>query len=269
VSIGPSPLFELQLRLREAVLGGDAGDILVEILGEGIEPATRLGIYRNHALATLGNVLRPIYPVVCRLVDERFFAYAIHQYLRARPPCSRRLVEHGSDFADFLATFPACEGLPYLADVARLEWALYSALAKRQPKPLRADTLAAVSSEEAAYTVLRLQPSLSYLSSPWPIDAIWQANQLDEVPTVDLGYGGANLEIRCDAATVFWRQLNFATFAFRKSLADGRALAAALAAANLCDPSFDPAATLRAVFAEGLVVGLAVSLGQDLEMGCV
>jgi hypothetical protein len=34
--------------------------------------------------------------------------------------------------------------------------------------------------------VLRLQPSLSYVISPWPIDAIWQANQKSEVPPVDL-----------------------------------------------------------------------------------
>jgi len=262
-----SQLFELQVRLREAVLGSAAGNIVADILVDGgLEPAARLGIYRNHALATLGDALRQIYPVVCRLVDERFFAYATHQYLRARPPRSRCLVEYGSDFADFLATFPPCEGLPYLADIARLEWALESALAKREPKPLRADTLAAIPSEEAAYIALRLQPSLSYLASAWPIDAIWQANQLDEVPTVDLGCAGASLEIRSQGRTVVWRQLNSGTFAFRKSLADGRALAAALTAASLGDPAFDPATALRDVFAEGLVVGFAVSLDEDLEM---
>jgi hypothetical protein len=266
MSTGLSPLFELQRQLREAVLGGDAGDIVADILGEGIEPAARLGIYRNHALATLGDALRRIYPVVCRLVDERFFAYATHQYLRVRPPSSRCLNEYGSDFADFLATFPPCEGLPYLADIARLEWTLKSALAKRQPKPWRADILAAIPSGEAAYVALRLQPSLNYLASPWPIDAIWRANQSDEVPTVDPASGGVNLEIRRDGEAVLWRRLDLGTFVFRKSLADERMLAAALTAANLRDAAFDPTAALRDVFAEGLVVGVAVSLGQALEM---
>jgi hypothetical protein len=265
VSTGVSQLFELQLRLREALLGGDAGNIVGDILGEGIEPAARLGIYRNHALATLGDALRRIYPVVCRLVDERFFVYATHEYLREHPPRSRCLVEYGADFADFLAAFPPCAGLPYVADVARLEWALNSALAKGQPTPLRADTFAAIPAGEVAYVTLRLQPSLSYLASPWPIDAIWRANQADEVPTVDLAGGGANLEIRRDGEAVFWRRLNLGTFAFRKSLADGRVVAGALMAASLCDPVFDPAAALRDVFAEGLVVGIAVSLDHALE----
>jgi len=159
-----SPLFELQLRLREALLGADAGNIVGDILGEGIEPAARLGIYRNHALATFGDALRRIYPVVCRLVDERFFGYATHQYLRERPPRSRCIVDYGEDFADFLAVFPPCEGLPYVADIARLEWALSSALAKRQSTPLQVDILATIPSEEHAYVVLHLQLSLSYLS---------------------------------------------------------------------------------------------------------
>src|SRR5271168_3785317 len=94
MSTDVSPLFEQQLLLREAVLGGDAGDIPADILGEGIEPAAGLAIYRNHAFATLGDAVRRIYPVVCRLVDERFFAYAAHQYLRVRPPSSRCLVEY-------------------------------------------------------------------------------------------------------------------------------------------------------------------------------
>jgi hypothetical protein len=261
-----SPLFKLQLRLREAVLRGEPSDIVADILGEGIEPAARLGIYRNHAFATLGDAFRRIFPVACRLVDERFFAYATHEYLLEYPPRSRCLVEYGADFADFLAAFPPCEGLPFIADIARLEWALNSALTKRQPTSVRADILAAIPSEEAAYIALRLQPSLSYLASTWPIDAIWRANQSDEVPTVDLASGGAILEIRRDGEAVSWRRLNLGTFAFRKSLADGRVLAAALTSANLCDPAFDPVAALRDVFAEGLVVRVEISLDQHSEM---
>ena len=137
-----SMLLELQMRLRRAVLGGDTADIVDAILGDGLDPAARLGIYRNHAFATLGDALRGTFPVVCRLVDRRFFAYAPHEYLRQHPPHSRCLVEYGADFADFLARFTPCEQLPYLADIARFEWALNIATRGSRPRPPRADSAA-------------------------------------------------------------------------------------------------------------------------------
>ena len=70
--------------------------------------------------------------LVCRLVDKDFFAYAAYKYLREHPPHSRCLVEYGADFADFLARFAPCQDLPYLADVARFEWALNIAATVRK-----------------------------------------------------------------------------------------------------------------------------------------
>ena len=119
-----SMLLELQMRLRQAVLGGDSAEIVAAILGDGLDPAARVGIYRHHAFVTLGDALQGTFPVVCRLVDKRFFAYAAHEYLREHPPHAGCLAEYGADFADFLANFTPCEQLSYLADVARFEWGL-------------------------------------------------------------------------------------------------------------------------------------------------
>ena len=258
-----SMLLELQRRLRRAVLGGDTAEIVAAIQGDGLDPAARVGIYRHHAFATLGDALQGTFPVVCRLVDKRFFAYAAHEYLREHPPHSRCLVEYGADFADFLARFAPCEKFPYLADVARFEWALNIAATVREAAPLQAETLAEVPAAKAAYVGFRLQPSLSYFVSPWPIDAIWQANQEDEVPPIDLASGGTSLEIRRVGETVAWRRLDPGSFAFRTALADGLVLAAAMAAATLRDPAFDLTAALQRVFADGLAVGFVISLEQE------
>jgi hypothetical protein len=255
-------LLELQMQLRQAVLGGDTAEIVAAIHGDGLDPAARVGIYRNHAFATLGASLRDNFPVVCRLVDKRFFAYAAHEYLREHPPHSRCLVEYGADFADFLAAFAPCEALPYLADVARFEWAFNIAGTVREAAPLPLQELAAVPADKAAYVVLCLQPSVSYLGSPWPVDAIWQANRQNEVPAVDLASGGANLEIRRARDAVAWQRLDPATFAFRTALADGLVLAAAMAAATSRDADFDLAAALHHIFAEGLAVAHCLSSEQ-------
>jgi hypothetical protein len=254
-----STLLELQIQLRRAVLGGDTAELVAAIQDDGLDPAARLGIYRNHAFATLGAALQGTFPVVCRLVDKRFFAYAARQYLRERPPHSRCLVEYGADFADFLTGFDPCKSLPYLADVARFEWARNIAATKREVTPLQIEAIAAVPAEKAAYIGLSLQPSLSYLASPWPIDTIWQANQEDEVPRIDLASGGAGLEIRRAGEAVAWQRLDPVTFAFRTALADGLVLAAAIAAATPRDPAFDITAALQRVFAEGLAVAYRIS----------
>jgi hypothetical protein len=251
-------LLELQMQLRQAVLGGDAAEIAPLIRADELNPAARLGIYRNHAFATLGAVLEGTFPVVCRLVDRRFFAFAAHEYLRGHPPRSRCLVEYGADFADFIAGFEPCKDLPYLADVARFEWALNIAAMTGEARPLPIETLAGVPPEKAAYLGLRLQPSLSYLLSSWPIDAIWQAHQESEVPPIDLTRGSASLEIRRSGEGVVWRPLNPASFAFRRSLADGLAFAAAIAEANFTDPAFEIAPELHQILADGLVVAFCV-----------
>ena len=257
-----SRLLELQIQLCQAVLGDDTAEIVAAIRGDELDPAARVGIYRNHAFAILGASLQGTFPVICRLVDERFFAYAAHEYLREHPPHSRCLVEYGADFADFLADFEPCKALPYLADVARFEWALNIAASVREAAPLPPRVLAEVPTDEAAYVALRLQPSLSYVTSPWPIDAIWQANQENEVPLVDLASGGARLEVRRVGDSVGWLRLDPATFTFRTALADGLVLAAAVAAATLQDPAFDLAVAVQNIFAEGLAVAYCLSSDQ-------
>ncbi len=256
VSTDKSTLLELQMQLYRAVLDGGTAELAGRIHGDGLAPEARLRIYRNHAFATLGAVLEGAFPVVCRLVDKRFFAYAAHEYIREHPPHSRCLVEYGAEFADFLAGFEPCKDLPYLADVARFEWALNEAATMRDAPALPEEALAPVPLEKASSLTMSLQPSVGYFASVWPIDAIWQANQQKGVPMVDLGSGVSCIEIRRAGETATWQRLDPAAFAFRAALADGLALAAAAEAAVAKDPAFELAAALDPIFAEGLVIGL-------------
>src|SRR5690242_9909139 len=79
-------LDRLQRRMCSAIRGCHEPELLDLIESGQIDPATRLGIYRNHAIVTLTEALRGTYPVVCRLVDERFFCYAAHEFIRDALP---------------------------------------------------------------------------------------------------------------------------------------------------------------------------------------
>src|SRR6266436_6402651 len=72
-------LREVEAAFSRALLGGDERLAPAEVLGDDLAPGARLQIYRHHVFTTLTAGLRATYPVVCRLVDERFFGYAAAQ----------------------------------------------------------------------------------------------------------------------------------------------------------------------------------------------
>lgn len=248
-------LRDLQRSVGRLVLGqpasGDA-DRVGAVLAESM--AARLWIYRHHYESSLAEALKAIYPAICRLVDERFFEHAAHEYIKANPPCRPCLHEYGESFPEFLATFPPCRQLVYLADVARLEWRINAALHAPAEPPLAPSAFGGVGPEDFPRLVLRMLPSAAYLESSWPIDRIW----LGEEETVDLSEGGCRLEIRQRGEEVVFAGLDEPQFTLRRTLAAGHRMENALAAALATDPLFDLAMALRQLLAEGLVSGFSL-----------
>jgi hypothetical protein len=251
-------LRELQRDFAAALLREDVERVVGAIAGDGVAPAARVGVYRHHVFASLTATLSATYPVVCRLVGSGFFAFATDAYIRREPPAGPCLVEYGGTFADFLGTFAPCAGHPYLADVARLEWAMKIALHAEDATPIAAARLASVPSEAVARLTFQLDPSAVWLRSPWPVDRIWRANQPgeDDETLVDIAAGGVQLELRRQADDVVtMSRLEPAQFAFRSALAAGMSLAAAADRALAENPSFDLTEALRALLGDALLVG--------------
>jgi hypothetical protein len=247
-------LSEIQLAFARALLtdeagapGGDARALLCAIARDGLEPAARLAVYRHHVAATLCDALKAAYPVVCRLVDERFFAFAAHGFIAAHPPASPCLFEFGALFPDFLAGFEPCRHLAYLPDVARLEWAMTRALHADDATPLDPRALGALGPDEVGGAVFRLDPSLTLLRAPWPVDRIWRANQPGDDPprVIELGDGDVCLEVRRVDDEVVFRTLPEPVYVLRRALLDGGTLAAAAEGALGCDPALDLGAAIR------------------------
>jgi hypothetical protein len=244
---------DLQDAFRDALLDGSARRILREIENRRVGPAGALAIYRNHVRISLTAALRTTFPVVCRLVDERFFAFAAHAYIQAQPPAAPCLAEYGASFPDFLAGFVPCRGVPYLADVARLEWALNLAhIAPHAPRLDRA-SLAALPPETLPRLVCTFAPSLRLLASAYAIDRIWLANQEPvQAGVVELG-GGARLQIYRAVDGPVFHALDQAEFLFRQALLRGLPLGEAADAASAADPMFDLALELRRMIQEDVI----------------
>ena len=248
-----SPLRELQAAFRAALLVDEEAAVTPTIVDDDLGASARLAIYRHHVFTSLTAALETTYPVVTRLVDRRFFAWVADRFVRAHPPAGPCLVEYGGGFPAFLAQFPACGHLPWLPDVARLEWAMNVALHAPDAAALEPDALRALDPCALARLTLRFEPSLTLIESAWPIDAIWRANQPDADGVVDLDAGEARIEIRRLGDDVVFRALPLGTFAFRAALASGRALEDAVERALDAEPSFDLANEIRALLDERLL----------------
>ncbi len=250
-------LEELQQDICDAVCGGDDSRLSELIAGDGMDPSARLQIYRNHALITLTDALKATYPVICRLVSDGFFAYAAHEFMREHMPDRPSLARYGGAFPEFLAQFPPCRDLPYLADIARLEWAINEALHAESVAAITRADLSAIPAADASRLILTLHPSLRLLDSRWPIERIWRANQADGDPdlAIDVDSGSVRLQIHRRGDRVTLKALTDCEFAFLRALANGAPLGNAAEAALRIDLLFDLTAALGTLLEEGGVSG--------------
>ena len=208
-------LLEIERAIARSLLTGDDA-AAPYILAEGLLPQARLAIYRNTFAEKATTALRLSYPAVCRLVGAEFFEGAARLYLEKEPPGRADLDAYGEGLGDFLAGFPPARGLPYLGDVARLEWAVARAHHAPDVEPIDVEALAAIAPEERHRLAFRPHPAVGLLAADYPVDAIWRAVLAQDeaaMAAIDLGEGPVRLLIerretgvevmRCDDPT--WR----------------------------------------------------------------
>lgn len=237
-------LLEIQAMFRETVLSPVSGRY--GLLGELVDCAERLDIYRNNTLITLGEALCATFPVVTRLVGDDFFHVAARRFALARLPKRPCLFEYGAGFPDFLEGMPECLGLPYLGDVARLEWALNEVFTAPDGPILSPDRLTDLPEEALSGLALRLAASARCLTSPFPIDAIWRANRADRTETaaVDLGDGDVDLLVLRYGDEAAMTGLAPGEYHFLTALNAGLPLGDASVEAVTFAPTFDVPASL-------------------------
>lgn len=140
----------------------------------------RFAVYRNNVVMSLTEVLEAYFPVVARLVGEEFFRAMARVFIVVSPPRSPVLSRYGAEFPDFLESFPPAADLPYLPDVARLEWLQQRSYHAADAMPLTAADLAVVPADDIARLSFVFHPSAQILRSRHPIYAIWRTNTFDD-----------------------------------------------------------------------------------------
>jgi hypothetical protein len=252
-------LRETQRRFVEAVFSPEAP--IDFVAGSPTFARDRMVIYRRTIFANYHKALSASYPVVKRLIGAPLFHAAVEAFAHVHPSRSGDLNIYGESLGEFLATYPPVADLPYLADVARLEWAIDEAHRASEatcaPESVLA-ALAVASPDRLPALRLRLEPSCRLVASPSPILRIWQTNQpgYSGDDRVMLDEGGDALLIRRGDNGVSLERLAAGDHAWLVALAAGATLGAAIEAAQKADATFDLGVALREQIAAGTIIAV-------------
>jgi len=232
--------------LVEAVIG--------LVLADGIAPTERLMVYRGNYAGALVDSLRLSFPAVDKLVGGDCFEGCARRFIREQPPQTSWLYDYGGDFPDFLAGLPELAGLPYLPDVARLEWAVNGALHAPDRDPLDAAALIALVDADPRSLRLAFHPAIRLLQLRFPAEVIWRAVLEDDdatLGTLELSTEPRWLLVERGQAGVAVDRLAEAEWRLTAALFDGETLETALARA---EDVVDTSALLAAHFCNGRFV---------------
>jgi len=251
---------ELQARFA-AALRGDPGPIEHDVVGDGLEAAGRLDIYRNNGRAVFEGALERTYPVLRRRVGEDYFRQLAHGYRVRFPSRSGDLHGVGEHFAHYLAETEAESGYAWLAELAELEWACECAFVAAREQPVGPQALASLAPDALGLARLRLQPSLRGVASSFPVLDVWRANQPEaDGHAVDLARGGQCILVSCGADGLELVEATAAALAFTRQLQAGAPLGNAVDESGL-DLAELPR-VLGMLFSGGLVTAVT---GPSLE----
>ncbi|TVP88013.1 MAG: DUF2063 domain-containing protein [Thioalkalivibrio sp.] len=220
-------------------------------------PTARFGVYRNNVGSSLVDAVAANYPTIQRLVGTEFLRAMVQVYVRDTLPETPVLIHYGATFPGFVAAFEPAQRLPYLADVARIDWAWHQAYHAAEANPLGPEQLATIPADELAGRRMLLHPSAGALSSPWPALSIWHTNRHDAtVKPVDLRSGGQDTLICRPAHEVGVWHLPAGGAGFLHALAGQATLSDAARQSAELTPAFDLTRTLQALLASGAITGI-------------
>lgn len=205
-----------------------------------LKHAERFALYRGNLTSTWAKALAAAYPVIAQLVGEEFFTALAREYGRAHPSDNGDLNRFGAHFESFLRSFEHVQDLPYLPDMARLEWQLHRIHYAHHEPALQALDIDSQAVEEQSFP---WQPTAQLFKSDWAVVPLWLAHQDRPFPQ-KMDEPSRALLSRPEW-TAHVTPLQAPDYAALQALKEGKTFGAALDAAFALDEDFDVAASLQ------------------------
>ena len=216
----------------------------------------RLAIYRANVTGAATKALGAAYPVIQQVVGDAFFEGLARAHQRLVPSTSGDLYDYGAAFAGFVAEFPHTQSLPYLPDLARLEWAVHHAYGAEDAPAWDRQALSQVEPSQQAAVRFGWAAGTAVVESSCPIARIWLIHQpgFDGEFSVDWSIRESALVAR-EGLRVVVRALGAGDAAFIASSLARAALGPSAEKALAADPGFDLGHLLGRLVASNVICG--------------
>ena len=225
----------------------------------GRPPQRRFAVYRNNVCVGLVDALAERFPVCKQLVGEEFFRAMALRHVREHPPRTPMLFDYGDEFATFVSRFEPARELSYLADVARLEYAIGQAYHAADAAPAPMQALRALPFDRLENATAALHPSTHVVASAYPIVSIWRRHMSDdEMKPLALDHGEEALIVRPELAIAIL-PLPVGGSAFVHALENGRTFGESVDAARDVANDFDLTACLHQLLSAQAFVAINVA----------
>jgi hypothetical protein len=172
-------LHELQSAFAAAIVEGKSLPTITSI--QAGSSWRSLALYRRLIRNNYVQALTITYPVLHRLVGDRYFKVFARGYLKRFPSTSGDLFAYGRHLPLFLFQL----GSPrLLIELARLEWACHEVYQASDSPPLVPDQLSAVASADPSRVTFHLNTAVRLLRLSMPVHHLWHALQSDDPTTM-------------------------------------------------------------------------------------
>lgn len=173
----PCALADIQDMFQRAIIDGNS-EILASILDNGRTTAdVLLGVYQHAYRARLIEILGSDYPCLKAHMGADDFDKMADAYITAHPSDTANVRWFGRHLSSFLSTAPEYALNKDYADLAALECALANAFDAGDDPVLSLKDLGSVPPDDWAHLIFEQHPSVTSVSSPYDIYALWQALQ--------------------------------------------------------------------------------------------
>lgn len=226
----------------------------------GSDPAQRFAVHRNNVTGSLVDALADTFPVTQALVGTDFFRAMAREFVCSAPPTSPLLAYYGKDFPLFVENFPPAASVPYLADMARLEYARVLVFHAADVPPVGEACLQALLADPGRLATIRLRlaPAVRLLRSRWAIASLWGAHRgSGDLASIQPATAESALILRRGLAVEIC-SLPPGDAAFIGALLAGESLAAA-AQRGAAEMPVDLAGALGLLLAAAAITGIAGS----------
>lgn len=138
----------------------------------------RLRVYANGYPVRVQESLAQTYPAVAHVIGEAAFRNLVERFVEANPLRSYNLNDAGAELPRFLQQDTLSAHLPFLPDLARLEWQVVRAFHAADHPQLDPTPLSTWTHDDWERVVLRFQPWVGLVVSDWPVREIWECREM-------------------------------------------------------------------------------------------